>query len=249
MELPPGGDIALVVAGAFIGGFVNGLTGTAYALVAMSLWLHAMPPSFAAPLVCLCAVGGHLQALPSIWHGVRWPRLWPFLVAGLVGVPLGTLMLSHVRPDPLKIGVGLLLVVYVSWNLFVRRPPAIPQWGGRIADAIAGFIGGVLGGMASISGPVPVTWVQLRNWSRAEQRGVNQPFNMAILALALVSAAIAGLLDMRWVLWAVGSLPISLIGTRLGLRLYGQFNDEQFRRIILGMLGLSGLTLIASSIR
>ena len=247
MPLPPAGDIALVVAGAALAGFVNGLTGTAYALVAMSLWLHAMPPVFAAPLVCLCAVGGHLQALPAIWSGVRWPRLWPFLIAGLVGVPLGTAMLSHVQPAPLKLGVGLLLVSYVTWNAFMRRPPTL-TWGGRPADAAAGFIGGVLGGMASLSGPVPVTWVQLRNWSRDEQRGVNQPYNMAVLFLALLSAALGGLLDARWFLWAAIALPVSLIGSRVGLKMYGRFNDEQFRRLILGMLALSGTVLIASAL-
>jgi uncharacterized protein len=208
-----------------------------------------MPPTFAAPLVCLCAVGGHLQALPQIWHGVRWPRLWPFLAAGLVGVPLGTVLLTRVQPDPLKLGVGLLLVVYVAWNGFVRRPPAIPDWGGRAADAVAGFLGGVLGGMASLSGPIPVTWVQLRGWSRDEQRGVNQPYNMAILALALVAAAIGGLLDLRWIFWAALCLPVSLLGTRFGLMAYGRFDDAQFRKVMLAMLGLSGVTLIVSSLR
>ena len=42
MVWPPAGDIALVVVGALIAGFVNGLTGTAYALVAMSFWLSAL---------------------------------------------------------------------------------------------------------------------------------------------------------------------------------------------------------------
>jgi uncharacterized membrane protein YfcA len=248
MTLPPADDIVIVVIGALVAGFVNGLTGTAYALAAMSFWLHAMPPTFAAPLVCLCAVGGHLQALPQIWQGVRWPRLWPFLIAGLIGVPLGTMLLSRVQPSPLKLGIGLLLVVYVSWNFFVRRPPAIRTWGGRIADAVAGFIGGVLGGMASISGPVPVTWVQLRDWTRNEQRGVNQPYNMAILALALVSAAVSGLLDSRWLFWATVTLPMSLIGTRFGLLAYGRVNDLQFRRIVLAMLAVSGVALIISGL-
>jgi uncharacterized protein len=33
--LPPAGDIAIVVAGALVAGFVNGLTGTGYALMAL----------------------------------------------------------------------------------------------------------------------------------------------------------------------------------------------------------------------
>ena len=126
---------------------------------------------------------------------------------------------------------------------------SVALWGGRIADSAAGFAGGVLGGMASLSGPIPVTWVQLRNWSRSEQRGVNQPYNMAILLLALISAALSGLLDTRWLLWAAIALPISLVGTRIGLLLYGRVDDLQFRRIVIAMLGVSGLTLIGSSLR
>ena len=248
MDLPPTGDMLVVAVGALIAGFVNGVTGTAYALAAMGFWLHAMPPTLAAPLVALCAVGGHLQALPSIWRGVRWPRLWPFLACGLVGVPLGTILLRHVEPDPLKLGVGLLLVAYVSWAAFVRHPPVV-TWGGRAADGVAGFIGGVLGGMASLSGPVPVTWVQLRNWPRDEQRGVNQPYNMSVLLLALISAAASGLLDTRWLFWAALALPISMVGTRLGLLLYGRVDDRQFRWIVMAMLGLSGAVLIATSIK
>jgi uncharacterized membrane protein YfcA len=247
MGFPPAGDIAIVVAGALVAGFVNGVTGTAYALAAMGFWLHAMPPTFAAPLVCLCAVGGHLQALPQIWNGVRWPRIWPFLIAGLVGVPIGTLLLASIQVEPLKLAIGLLLLFYVVLNFFMRQAPTI-TWGGRIADAAAGFTGGVLGGMASISGPVPVTWVQLRNWPRDEQRGVNQPYNMAILFVALVSAALSGLLDRTWLFWAAITLPVSLIGTRLGLMLYGRVDDAQFRKLVLAMLGLSGAVLIATSL-
>jgi uncharacterized membrane protein YfcA len=247
VDLPPAGDIALVVAGAAAAGFINGLSGTGYALVSLGFWLHAMPPQTAAPLVAFCSVCGHLQSLPKIWQGVIWSRVWPFLVGGLVGVPLGTALLAHVQIQPLKIGVGLLLIFYCSWMAFVRRPPVILA-GGRLADGAAGFGGGVLGGMASISGPIPVIWVQLRGWTMLAQRGVNQPFNMSVLAFSLVTAGVAGFLDRTFFLWAAICLPITLIGAHIGLRLYRRINDAQFRRLILVLLGLSGLTLIATSI-
>jgi uncharacterized membrane protein YfcA len=245
--LPPAGDIAIVVAGALVAGFVNGLTGTGYALMALGFWLQAMSPATAAPLVALCSVAGHLQALRSIWSGVRWPRLWPFLLAGLLGVPVGTALLEHVRAQPLKLGVGVLLVFYAGWMGLVRRPPVVTG-GGRAADAAAGFAGGVMGGMASLSGPVPTIWVQLRGWNKNEQRGVNQPFNMSVLATALLAAAIAGLLDRSVWIWAAITVPVSLIGARLGLMLYGRVNDVAFRQVILVLLGLSGATLIVSSL-
>jgi len=248
VDLPPPGDIAIVAAGALAAGFVNGLSGTGYALVALGFWLQAMSPLTAAPLTALCGVMGHLQSLPTIWKGVRWPRLWPMLVAGIVGVPIGTMMLEHVRPNPLKVGVGTVLILYSAWMAFVRRPPIVTG-GGRAADAAVGFTGGVLGGMASLSGPAPAIWAQLRGFGKNEQRGVNQPYNMSILLLALVSAGVAGFLDRTFFIWAAITVPVTLIGARLGLMLYGRIDDAGFRRVILTLLTLSGATLIVSSLR
>ncbi len=247
MDLPPAGDFALVAGGALTAGFVNGLSGTGYALAALGFWLHAMSPLTAAPLTAFCSVGGHIQSLPRIWRGVRWPRLWPFLLGGLVGVPIGTHLLGSVPVGTLKLGVGILLIVYCAWGVLMRRPPVV-RWGGRIADAVAGFGGGVMGGLASLSGPIPVIWVQLRGWNMFEQRGVNQPFNMSVLSIALISAAVAGYLDRIFLIWAIVSLPLTLIGARFGLMLYGKINDVQFRLIVLGLLTVSGLTLIASAL-
>ncbi len=216
--------------------------------MALGFWLQAMSPATAAPLVALCSVVGHLQALRSIWSGVRWPRLWPFLAAGLLGVPLGTALLEQVRPQPLRLGVGILLIAYSAWMGFVRRPPVITT-GGRIADAAVGFVGGLMGGMASLSGPAPTIWVQLRGWNKNEQRGVNQPFNMSVLATALVAAAVAALLDRTFWIWAVITVPISLIGARIGLLLYGRANDAVFRQLVLILLAISGVTLIVSGLR
>ncbi len=248
MELPPPGDIAIVVAGALAAGFVNGLSGTGYALVALGFWLQAMSPLTAAPLTALCGVAGHIQSLPRIWSGVRWQRLWPMLLAGVIGVPIGTLLLDHVRPGPLKVGVGVFLIVYSAWMAFVRRPPIVTR-GGRLADSAVGLIGGVMGGMASLSGPAPAIWAQLRGFGKDEQRGVNQPFNMSVLFLALVSAGIAGFLDRTFLVWAAIAVPTTLVGARIGLALYRRIDDGQFRRIVLVLLTLSGVTLIATSLR
>ena len=120
--------------------------------------------------------------------------------------------------------------------------------GGGLADGIAGLGGGVLGGMASLSGPIPVIWTQLRGWNMLAQRGINQPFNMSILAFSVVTAAIAGFLDRTFFIWAAIVLPVTIAGAHVGLHLYQRINDAQFRRIILILLGLSGLTLIGTSL-
>ncbi|MBS0520597.1 MAG: sulfite exporter TauE/SafE family protein [Proteobacteria bacterium] len=248
MDLPPFWDIVLVVSGAVVAGFVNGLSGTGYALVSLGFWLHAMPPVVAAPLAACCAVTSHITSLRAIWNGVSWPRLWPFLAGGLAGVPIGTALLTKVHVQPLKLGVGLLLIIYCSWMAFVRRPPIVTG-GGRIADAAIGLTGGIMGGMASISGPAPTIWAQLRGWDMHQQRGVSQPFNMTILMVSFTSALVAGYIDRTFLIWVALAVPSTLLGARVGVSLYGRINGWQFRRIVLTLLGISGVTLVMSGFR
>jgi len=64
-----------------------------------------------------------------------------------------------------------------------------------------------------------------------------------------VSAGVAGFLDRAFLIWAAITIPTALIGARIRLALYGRIDDAQFRRILLGLLCVSGLTLILSSLR
>ena len=67
-------------------------------------------------------------------------------------------------------------------------------WGGRAADGVIGFLGGIMGGLAGLSGPLPTIWATLRGWGKDERRSVFQTFNLAVLLAALVSHALSGFL-------------------------------------------------------
>ena len=77
--------LAFILAGALVGGFVNGLTGFGTGLTALPLWLQAVEPLVAAQLVSAASVVGHVATLPAIWRAIDWRRLAPMLVAGLLG--------------------------------------------------------------------------------------------------------------------------------------------------------------------
>ena len=58
----------LVLLGALAGGFVLGLAGFGTGITALVLWLQAVPPAVAGPLVVVCSLIGQAQTLPKIWH-------------------------------------------------------------------------------------------------------------------------------------------------------------------------------------
>jgi uncharacterized membrane protein YfcA len=239
--------VVVLFLGALAGGFVAGLAGFGTALMALGIWLYVLPPTVAVPLVLICSVIAQTSTMPSIWRTIDFKLAWPFLIGGLVGVPLGTMLIAHADPRIFKLSVGVLLLIFPTALYFNRRTFAF-TWGGRVADAAIGFAGGILGGLAGLSGPLPILWASVRGWGKEERRGIFQTFNWTVLVAAFCLQVATGLVHQE-VLWlALLAFPGTMIGAWLGARAYRLLSDQHFRDIVLGLLFLSGIGLVWSSI-
>src|SRR5215510_14264229 len=128
---------ALLLVGALAGGFVSGLSGFGTALMALGIWLYVLPPSIAVPLVLTCSVISQFSTLPAMWRSFDFTLVWPFVIGGLLGVPLGTLLIAHADPRVFKLTVGVFLLVFPT-ALYFSKPMAVTI-GGKLADAAIGF--------------------------------------------------------------------------------------------------------------
>lgn len=239
--------LAVMAGGALVAGFVSGLTGLGTALISLSLWLHVTSPAFAVPIAATIAVAAHVTTLAFVRQGIHWPRLWPFLLGGLVGMPVGVLLLPMLDREAVKLGLGLFLLAYAAYGLLVRVPPVV-RAGGRAADALVGAGGGFFGGLVSLSGPLPTIWAGLRGWPKDEQRGVYQPFNLIVLLTAAIGHYASGRVAPAdaWLVAVVTALAV--VGALAGLFVYRRASDAQFRRYVLIMLALAGLSLVGERV-
>jgi uncharacterized protein len=239
---------AVVLFGALAGGFVSGLAGFGTALMVLGIWLYVLPPAVVVPLILICSIISQTSTLPSIWRSIDFGLVWPFLLGGLAGVPLGTLLIAHADPRIFKLSVGVLLLVFPVALYLNRRPMAL-SFGGRIADTGIGFAGGILGGLAGLSGPIPILWASVRGWDKDQRRGVFQTFNWTVLSAAFCLQAGTGFIT-REIMWlTLLALPGTITGAWLGARTYHALSDNNFRDVVLGILFLSGITLVWSSLR
>jgi len=74
--------LLIVIAGAAVAGFVQGLSGFAFGMVAMSFWAWAIEPRLASAMTVFGALTGQLLAAASVRRGLSWRRLWPFVAGG-----------------------------------------------------------------------------------------------------------------------------------------------------------------------
>jgi uncharacterized membrane protein YfcA len=239
--------VLIVLAGAAAAGFAQGVSGFAFSLVALSIWAWAVEPQLAAPMSVFGALVGQLVALPWVWRGFELRKLVPLVGGGLIGVPLGVFLLQWLDPTLFKFALGIFLLIYCPLMLLL---PADYSWphGGRMADAASGFAGGVLGGIAGISGPVPTLWTTLRGWDKDTQRGVLQAFNIAMHTATLTIYALSGGLTGEVLVMFAWIAPALSIPAVLGVLLFRRLATRTFRRLILLLLLVSGLTLIWGSV-
>ena len=237
----------LILAGGFAGGYVSGLTGFGTGLSALPFWLNAVHPVVAAPLVVICSIVAQIQTLPSIWHAISWRRVIPFILGGVIGVPVGTLLLSIVSPLGFKLFIGIFLIGYCSFMLARSSVPVV-SWGGRNADGAIGFAGGVLGGLAGLSGALPTIWAGLRGWGKDTRRGIFQAFNLSVLSFAFFSQAIGGFLTSEVIVSVLIALPGTIIGAWLGRKTYNWVGDYRFNQVVLVLLLLSGISIVVTSV-
>lgn len=239
--------ILIVIFGAAVAGFVQGLSGSNFGLVAMAVWAWALDPTLTGPLVVCGSLTGQLLAAGALRKQLDLPRLWPMVAGGVLGVPLGALLLHQVDPVLFRLLIGIVLVLWCPLMLYSSRLPQIPG-DSRGADAGVGILGGIMGGLGGLSGPAPALWAVLKGWDRQTQRSVIQGFNLAMQASTMFIYLLTGTVTAQ----ALGLFPVVvlavLVPTLLGVRLYRGLSDQLFRRVVLGLLTVSGWLLIGLSL-
>jgi len=238
-------DLALFLVATFAAALVAGLAGFAFGLVAAAVWLYILTPLQTASLIIAFGLIVQGAAVWKLRHALRWSRLWPFLAGAAIGVPVGVAILGWANPDAMRASVGALLILYSIYGL--ARPAIKPvHAGGAPADAGVGLLNGILGGATGLAGIIVTIWCGLRGWPRDVQRTVFQPVGVAIFAMSAAWLGVSGALDTGTIRLFVIGLPILLIGTWLGLKLYGHLDETGFRKVVLLLLLVSGVALLFS---
>jgi uncharacterized membrane protein YfcA len=196
-----------------------------------------------AVVVVMSVISG-LQGLWIVRGDIRRnpARLARFLLPAVIGVPLGVAVLSVVSTFALKLTIAALLILYGGFFTLRRSLPQLER-PTPVVDAVIGFVGGVLGGAASLSGAIPTMWCAMRPWTKGETRAVLQPYNVVILALAMLLFAWQGLYTRETLLLIAIALPATLFGAQIGIALFRRLEDSQFRRLLVVLMFASGVSL------
>ena len=242
------GEIWVLAFGAAVAGLVQGISGFAFAMAAMSIWVWGVDPALAAVMAVFGGWTGQVISAIRVRRGWHVSLLWPFLLGSAVGIPIGTRLLPLLDPNRFKLVLGSMLVVCCSAMLATSRLPRIKK-GGRLADAGVGVLGGIMAPLSGFSGLAPALWCTLRGYTKDEHRAVLQNFNLVVLSATLVSLVWSGRLH-TGLLPQMGVVAGSLVVPSVwGSKIYIGMSPTAFRNGVLWLLILAGGVMLAAALR
>jgi uncharacterized membrane protein YfcA len=184
---------------------------------------------------------------------VRWRRdprelgtLFPFMIAGLVGIVLGTNVLLLVRPAILSLALAAIIVsfVVIAW---IGKMPVMGRREALRFGAGVGLLAGVAQGAAGASGPIVTSYLLSTKLPRATFLFAINLIFMILDATQLVSLWRLGLLHGTASL-ALGACGLTVVGMAAGFAVQHRIDDALFRRTILILLSLAAVGLILRAV-
>jgi hypothetical protein len=229
----------------FLAGMIQGLTGFGFALVSVPLLLIFLPPTMAIPMVI---IHGTLITLILLFESRKWlelRRILPLIIAGVIGVPFGTYILTALGINVLKVFIGVVITLFALIFLAGFRREIRNE---KLASGPIGFISGLLNSSTGMSGP-PVILFFINQGLRKEVFRANIIAYFVALNLVTISSFLyTGLITSDVLHYAVLFLPAMILGAATGIRLIHRVDEKLFSRIALIIAAIAGLASILSGL-
>ena len=236
--------MVMVVAIIAVATVVQGVSGFGFSLASMPLLAALLGVEKALAIqTTLGIVSNSLTAVRSRSDIVGGTAA-RMLAAAVCGMPVGWVLLNHVSGRSLKFLVG---VVVATLALALAKHVRIRS-NGSVADLVSGLVSGVLSTSVGTNGPPLVLALSGRNMPAANQRATLSTC-FAVSNLIVFSALLSsGRID-RPVLVAVSaSLPLLVVASSAGHRLFDRLQQHQYDRLVIWLLFASAAVAIVSAL-
>jgi uncharacterized membrane protein YfcA len=207
----------------------------------MAFLPYLMAPADAIVLLTIYALVFSLVVVVQLRRDVTPRALVDLTLGTLAGTPLGVWLLASLPVSLLNRLIGGVLVLVVA--LEMRR--ALPErLHGRRWALGAGFLAGLVGGAVGTPGPPVIVYATTQRWSPRTMKANIMGFFVLNQGAILVGYWWAGLLTASVLtLTATMALP-AVAGGAAGVALFGRLDPVRFRRVVFGLLLVSGLVLL-----
>ncbi len=235
-----------MIAVVIVASILQRVSGFGFALVATSLLAIAMPVSEAVVILSFVSIPSTTLTWRQLRHHADPAQLRRLMAWTIPGLPLGLIVHATVPDRPMRVILAVVIVAAVAllvtgWKMPVRHV--------ALADAVAGFVAGVLNTSTGTNGPPLVFDLTSQGITpdrlRATLSGV---FAFSGVTTVLLFA-VEGSLDAQALVTGAAAMPFAIVGQVVGTRLSSTVSAEMFRRLTFALLVVTALSTGARAFR
>ena len=221
---------------------VQGATGFGFNILAVPLLVLFIDPKVVVPTIILQNVLLDCAVLAASWRFANFRRIWLLVLAGITGTPVGVILLRFVDPEPLRVVIGLAVMLSgAAMLLGVRRTLANENF----ASAVAGFVGGSMNGLVGMAGPPVILLMANQAVEPREFRANIVTYFTVITFFAVASLWAGGQVTHDAVVLSLALVPGTALGVLAGIRLHSRVPIELFLRASLVLVIVAGASAFA----
>lgn len=223
---------------------IKSITGMGYPLVLLPVLALFIDVADAIVIVAPSNFVLNLQLVGNSRH--EWSNattLPRFLVGGVVGAVIGSLLLPALPNNLLRVVLVVIIVLFLVNSLRSNTFELSERQGRRLAPAVGGLAGLFQGG-AGVSGPIVTPWFLSVGISRdAYLLAIASTFSLTGVAQIVVLAA-QGLFTAELFALSLALIPLAFLVFPLGVRIRERISVETFHNIVLVLLAVSAVSLL-----
>lgn len=230
---------------AFLTGLSKGGLGGMMGALITTLMALVLPLEQVVGLILPVLMLGDVFAVTAHWR--RWDRrlILVLLPGALLGVTLGTFILTNVSSLALRRGLGVIVFVFLGYRLFEGRilrwlHYQAANWHGVAAGLVAGFTST----LAHAGGPPISIYLLMQNVEPRAFAATAALFFAVLNWIKVPYYFVAGLFDFNFllrVIWLAPLVPLGVWVGRIGVERIGK---RVFEMTILALLAASAVLLL-----
>ncbi|MFM7665608.1 MAG: sulfite exporter TauE/SafE family protein [Actinomycetota bacterium] len=237
-------DIVWVLAVMMFAALVQSLGGFGFALLAVPLAALAIDLKVAVIAVSVGSLFNTVILFIRTRKNINREVAWRFNVPAVLGMPIGLYVLANVAQRPLKIVLGVIIIVATLALMRGAANIAPRRW----IEVLAGWLSGILSTATGTNGPPLVLAAQMRGLTPDVFRAT-LAFTFTLSgSLSLLMYVAARLVTRGALLLALAAVPLIVVGQRIGIRLQPRLSGRRFERLVYGLLLLSGTSIGVSGV-
>ena len=240
--------LTAIIASLVIAGLLKGVIGVGMPIIALPLLSMLIDVRASVMLLSVPLV---LSNIPQALEGGKVipcvTALVPVLIGMVPGIVLGVAILLTIDPGMAKLIAGIVVIIIGGLTLLAPRLEII----GRVqapAGLASGFVGGVLGGLAAMPGPIVFVYLLakgLRGRTFTKEASMFLVLSAALLAVILTSSHAFAWSDLGVSTAALAPVAAGMV---MGQRVRDTVPGYAFKNGVLVVVLLSGAELVRKAI-